>query len=150
MPGRLEMNLDVEGLYGAPRLDALGRQVVTGLLALAEAGGMGTAMEEVIALSAEVEGARVRGDVASVMLAEAQLADAWRTLSVVHERVVAQAEVAEGKRLPLMGARPPAPYAAGREEALVRSAMAYVRGAVETRDVAALERARALVEMARR
>jgi hypothetical protein len=48
-----------------------------------------------------------------------------------------------------MGARPPVPALANREGALVRSAMGYVRGAIDARDLAALARARELLEMAR-
>ena len=177
--------LELDGLYHAhaPRLDALGRQVVTGLLALAflaavlvslvttdqtrlttgtgsaaapmagalaEASGLGMAVEQVIALSTRVEVVRGGGGGPALAQAEAQLEAGWGTLAMENERMAARAEVAERGRLPLMGARPPAPYGAGREEALVRSALTYVRGAVEMRDVMALERARALLEMARR
>ena len=75
--------------------------------------------------------------------------DAWRTLAVVHERITAQLQVAEGARLPLMGAPPPAPQRVPRDDALLRAALSYVGGALEARDVVALGRARDLLEAAR-
>lgn len=79
--------------------------------------------------------------------AASSLEDTWGTLAVVLGRFEAQQSVAQGHRPPLMAARPPAPGDAARDDALVRSAAGYVRGALETRDLFLLQRARDLLEM---
>jgi hypothetical protein len=119
-------------------VDASGAGSVGGPLGVVplETGALVTALERVLGVAATDDAMA--------------LEDAWLTLAVVYDRMEAQASVAEGKRLPLMGAPPPAPARASREEGLVRSAMTYARGAIETRDLRALERARELLEMARR
>jgi len=101
-----------------------------------------------VALSAVLDAAgraESDGDVAT----EGSVDDAWQALSGVYGRLHAQLDVAEGKRAPLLGVPPPAPNRLTRDDALLRSAMNYVRGAVETRDVGALQRARDLLDMRR-
>ena len=73
--------------------------------------------------------------------------DEWATLAEVLGRWEAQQSVADGTRPPLMNAPPPAPASRTRDRALARSAAVYVRTALETHDVRALQRARDLLEM---
>ena len=115
----------------------------------AEARALRLAVEVVLAAAAHAEAVRAAAAAGEAAGAASALEDAWQSLAVVYERLDAQGEVAAGRRPPLMGAPPPAPALASRDEALVRSAMTYVRGAIEARDLTAVARARELLEMAK-
>ena len=166
---RMMGQLDVEAL-SAPRWAAqAGRQALAALLAFAF---LGTALLLVVATETQPSAPeldspavpagsalRIALDGVLTTVSVAGIAeggettpaadDAWQTLAVVHERIEAQLRVAEGARPPLMGAVPPAPQRAVRDDALLRAALTYVRGALATHDVVAVGRARDLLESAR-